>query len=113
MVPAHGADDVPWAGRDRGDEASRPAVPFEVQTGGEFVRLATPAVTLTIRLTPLALTWALPDETEFARDGDPHAYMFGTRAVRRACARDPATPISARRQDRAASTCTGIPCARR
>ena len=30
MVPAHGADDVPWEGRDRLDEGAWPATPFDV-----------------------------------------------------------------------------------
>lgn len=86
MVPAMGAADVPWQGRDRTDEASWPTVACKIATDDTAVRIATDALTLTATLAPFALTWALPDGRVFAADRPAHAYAFG-RGMRHACAR--------------------------
>ncbi len=76
MVPAHGADDVPWEGRDRSDVASWPIPRFTVTQDADGIKLATDALTLDIALDPFRLTWRLPDGRIFARDRDSHPYSF-------------------------------------
>ena len=89
MVPADGAADVPWAGRDRLDESSWPTVPHELAQTPGTITLSTDALTVRIELAPLAFTWSLPDGTVFARDRSNHAYLFGQR-LRHHHARDAA-----------------------
>jgi alpha-glucosidase len=79
MVPAHGAADVPWEGRDRLDETSWPTATFKLDQDAAALTLSTAALTLHVGLKPLALTWSLPDGTVFARDRSNHAYLFGQR----------------------------------
>ena len=67
-VPAYGQSDTPWAGRDRLDDSSWPAVPVEIKATDDEVVLATEALRLTITLRGLRMDWALPDATVFARD---------------------------------------------
>jgi alpha-glucosidase len=88
MVPAHGADDVPWEGRDRLDESSWPEAPFQVSHDEAAIVVTTPAMRLTIATAPFALTWALPDGTVFARERGAHATSFGASGMRHAFARD-------------------------
>jgi alpha-glucosidase len=87
MVPAHGAADTPWEGRDRLDESSWPAVALDRRTNGEAVVLASAAMTLTIALAPLALTWATLDGRVFARDRAAQATTLGAGGIRHAFAR--------------------------
>jgi alpha-glucosidase len=89
MVPAEGAADVPWAGRDRLDETSWPAVGHKLAQDDDAITLTTAALTVRIGLSPLALTWSLPDGTVFAADRSNHAYLFGDR-LRHHHARDAA-----------------------
>jgi alpha-glucosidase len=77
MVPAHGADDVPWEGRDRLDESSFPIPPMSIEPLPDRITLATPALRLQVRLDPFGLTWSLPDGRVFARDRDSQPYLFG------------------------------------
>jgi alpha-glucosidase len=87
MVPAHGAADVPWEGRDRLDETSWPAPAYRLTQDAKSITLATAALSVRIQLSPLALTWSLPDGTVFAADRSNHAYLFGDR-IRHHHARD-------------------------
>lgn len=89
MVPAHNAADVPWAGRDRLDEASWPIPAHRVEHAENEIVISTDAMCVEIALAPFALTWSLPDGTVFARDRPAHAYMFGADEIRHAFARDP------------------------
>jgi alpha-glucosidase len=86
-VLAHGETDVPWDGRDRLDETSWPAAQHRMEDNGATLRLITPAMTLSIALSPLVFTWALPDGTVFAQDRPSHATSFGARGLRHAAAR--------------------------
>lgn len=76
-VPAHGADDVPWEGRDRMDESSWPVPAFSVQEGDGRADLRTDALTVGIEFTPFRLVWRLPDEQVFAADRANHPYLLG------------------------------------
>lgn len=87
MVPAHGAADVPWEGRDRMDESGWPVPAHRVEHADGKVVVSTDALCLVITLTPFALAWSLPDGTVFARDRAAHAYMFGKGGIRHAVAR--------------------------
>ncbi|HWK46978.1 MAG TPA: TIM-barrel domain-containing protein [Stellaceae bacterium] len=89
MVPGYGAPDVPWEGRDRLDDSSWPRAAHRLVEETGALRIVTGALTLHIRLAPLALTWALPDGRVFARDRDSHPYLFGER-LRHHHARDAA-----------------------
>ena len=89
MVPAAGAADVPWDGRERLDEASWTVPAFKLDQQPDALTLATDKLTLRIGLAPLALTWTLPDGTVFAADRSNHAYLFGDR-IRHHHARDAA-----------------------
>jgi len=77
MVPARGADDVPWQGRDRLDDSSWPQLQASIDTTDDAVRIATGALNLTAHLSPLHLEWSLPDGRNFARDRPKHPVMFG------------------------------------
>ena len=89
MVPAHGAADVPWEGRDRLDDASWPAprVEIEIESEGDHVAIVTEALRVSVALGSFAITWALPDGTVFARDREAHATAFGRTTIRHAYAR--------------------------
>jgi alpha-glucosidase len=88
-VPAYGQSDTPWAGRDRLDDSSWPAVPVEIKATDDEVVLATEALRLTITLRGLRMDWALPDGTVFAQDRAVQPYFLGqkTHAFRHAMAR--------------------------
>lgn len=88
MVPAHGAADAPWEGRDRLDESAWPGGEHEVSWDGRALALTTKAMRLTIALEPFALTWSLPDGRVFARERAAHATAFGAKTIRHAFARD-------------------------
>ena len=88
MVPAYGAPDVPWEGRDRLDESAWPGAEREQTEDGVNIVLATKGLRLTIALEPFAFTWALPDGRVFARERPKHATSFGATASRHAFARD-------------------------
>ncbi len=90
MVPAEGAADAPWEGRDRTDESAWGTPAFRVEHAEGEVVVSTDAMCLEIAFSPFAMTWSLPDGTVFARDRPTHAYMFGQTEIRHACARDPA-----------------------
>ena len=92
MVPAHGANDVPWEGRDRSDDSSWPIQDFELnQIDGEIF-VTTSALTLTIKSNPLSLAWSLPSGEIFAQDRPAHPYIFSnkTNNLTHALARHPA-----------------------
>ncbi len=76
-VPAHGAADVPWEGRDRLDEDAWPVPDWALAHGDGTVILTTPALRLDVTLAPFGLAWRLPDGTVFARDRPAQAYEFG------------------------------------
>ena len=90
-VPAYGQDDTDWAGRDRLDDSSWPAVPTEIAATPAQVSLATRALRLTVSLDAFRMDWALPDGTIFARDREAQPYGLGqrTHAFRHAMARAP------------------------
>lgn len=82
-----GLADVPWAGRDRLDEAGWADCPFDLTEGADAVVLTTSAMTLSITLKPLSLRWALPCGTVFAKDRSAQAYGFARSGLRHASAR--------------------------
>lgn len=88
-VPAHGAADVPWEGRDRLDDSSWPVPEFELLPDAAGPTLRTGALTLEIALAPFRLTWRLPDGRIFAQDRASDAYQFGreSQALRHAQSR--------------------------
>ncbi|RBP02327.1 alpha-glucosidase [Roseiarcus fermentans] len=88
-VPAHGEADTDWAGRDRLDDSSWPAVATDIAASPAQVTLATRALSLTVTLDPLRLDWALPDRTVFASDRETQPYWLGqgTHAFKHAMAR--------------------------
>jgi alpha-glucosidase len=87
MVPARGAVDVPWEGRNRLDDTVWPTLPVAVTQNADHVVIATDALRVTVSLRSFALTWALADGTVFARDREAHATSFGRTAIRHAFAR--------------------------
>jgi alpha-glucosidase len=87
MVPAHGASDTPWEGRDRLDESAWPESEHERSDHGATIVLSTRALRLTIALDPFTLTWALPDGRVFARERATHATSLGAKGIRHAFAR--------------------------
>jgi alpha-glucosidase len=82
-----GETDVPWQGRDRLDEGGWAPGVHSLTHEGDALVLATSALRVTIRLAPLALSWALPDGTVFAADRPSQAYSFGARGIGHAMAR--------------------------
>ena len=86
-VPAHGAADVPWEGRDRLDESAWP-VPEWRLTRGDVLSLTTSALQLDVTLSPLHLAWRLPGGPVFARDREARPYEFGARRIAHHMARD-------------------------
>lgn len=86
-VLAHGETDVPWDGRDRLDESSWPAAQHQLEATGTTLHLISSAMSLSITLSPLVFTWALPDGTVFAQDRPSHATSFGARGLRHAVTR--------------------------
>ncbi len=88
-VLANGAKDVPWEGRDRLDESSWPAGVQALAQSDSAITLTTASMSLTIGLSPLVFTYALPDGTVFAQDRASHAVSFGARGLRHAFARHP------------------------
>ena len=88
-VPAYGADDSDWAGRERLDDSSWPAVATEITASPMHVALATKALSLTVRLDGFRMDWTLPDGAVFARDRDRQPYFLGqtTNAFKHAMAR--------------------------
>ncbi len=86
MVPAHGASDVPWAGRDRLDESAWPGCEREQSADGGSIAVTTKALRLKIALDPFALTWGLPNGRVFARERAMHATSFRAKAMRHAFA---------------------------
>lgn len=88
-VPAEGASETPWEGRDRADESSWPMPPLTITASPERIRLATPALVAIVHLAPLRLEWARPDGPIFASDRAAHPYMLGERngRIRHAMAR--------------------------
>lgn len=75
MVPAHGAADTEWQGRDRLDDSSFPTPPLDVAATDDGLTLATPALVLHIAYSPFAMTWTLPDGRLLARDR-PQGTLF-------------------------------------
>jgi len=90
MVPAPGAADVPWEGRDRTEEGAWPPPSVTRADGG--LTLATAALTLRIQLDPFRLTWMRPDGQVFLADRPGMAWMLSRRgtAVAHYLARHPA-----------------------
>ena len=88
MVPAYGATDVPWEGRDRLDDSAWPGGEHEQTEDGAAIVIATRALRLTITLDPFALTWALADGRVFARERAAQATSLGAKAIRHAFALD-------------------------
>ena len=88
-VPAFGEDDTDWAGRDRLDDSSWPAVATEITASHTHLELATRALRLTVTLDPFRMDWALNDGRIFARDRDAQPYFLGqrTHAFKHAMAR--------------------------
>ncbi len=90
-VPAHGADDVPWEGRDRMDESSWPAPAFSVQEGDGRAELRTDALAVGIEFAPFRLVWRLADGRVFAADRAAQPYLLGSGGAHaHAQVRDPA-----------------------
>src|SRR5260370_42290096 len=87
MVPAYGASDTPWEGRDRLDESAWPASEHELSERGSTIIFSTRALRLTIALDPFVLTWALPDGRVFARERAAHPTSLGAKGIRHAFAR--------------------------
>ncbi len=86
-VLGHGTTDVPWEGRDRLDESSWPAGIHTTLHSETQITIATSALHLTIELSPLVFTWALPNGTIFAQDRPSHAVSFGRTGMRHAFVR--------------------------
>ncbi len=79
MVPAPGAADVPWEGRDRMEEGAWPPPSVTRADGG--LTLATAALTLRIQLDPFRLTWMRPDGQVFLADRPGMAWMLSRRGT--------------------------------
>jgi alpha-glucosidase len=88
MVPAYGAEDAPWRGRDRLDESGWPGGEHQQTHEGDAIVLSTTAMRVTIALAPFVLTWALPDGRVFARERAVHATSLGARGLRHTFARN-------------------------
>ena len=90
MVPAPGAADVPWDGRDRMDEDAWPVPPITRGDGG--LTLATTQFSVRIGLDPFRLQWMRPDGQVFLQDRPGMAWTFARRgtAVAHYLARHPA-----------------------
>jgi alpha-glucosidase len=90
-VPAFGREDTDWAGRDRLDDSSWPAVAIEITASSTQVALATRALRLSVTLDGFRMDWGLPDGTIFARDRETQPYFLGqkTHAFKHAMARAP------------------------
>jgi len=87
-VPAFGQADTGWAGRDRLDDSSWPAVATEITAQPTHVALATRALRLIVTLEPFRMDWALSDGAIFVRDRERQPYFLGqkTHAFRHAMA---------------------------
>jgi alpha-glucosidase len=59
-VPAFGREDTDWAGRDRLDDSSWPAVAIEIAASSTKVALMTRALRLTVTLDPFRMDWRCP-----------------------------------------------------
>ncbi len=77
MVPPHGADDVPWSGRDRADESSWPVPQIALREEPGLIHISNETMSATIRLAPFGITWALADGRVFAADRAAQPYRFG------------------------------------
>ncbi len=86
-VPAFGAADVPWEGRDKLDESSWPGAAAVLSDRGHEIILTTSAMVVTVALNPFAITWALPDGRVFARER-AQATSFGAARIHHHFVRD-------------------------
>ena len=77
MVPAPGAPDTPWEGRDRLDETAWPVPTIDRDPDG--LTLRTDKVGVRIRLDPFGLQWLLPDGRVFLADRPSAPVMLAQR----------------------------------